>query len=233
MSTNWYYVRNEQRFGPFTFEQFQQLAASGLLTPTDMVLDEATQQWLSAQAVPGLFPAASSPARSTSPQPPARKPSAPAKERKPQDSSSGWLGHPVVVLVGLGLGLGVLKFVGCLPEDLRTPFDKNPQARLAKEVTEATSIPVTAYGLDQEYRANEVVADQKYSGKILEVTGTISRIQAGTTGLFGTKPRLHLGNIQCVFPDNGAVSQLVTGQQVTIRGKCTGKRVLEHCLITR
>lgn len=58
MTANWFYARNGQRCGPFNFDQFRQLAASGMLQSTDMVFDESTEQWRSAQAVEGLFPPA-------------------------------------------------------------------------------------------------------------------------------------------------------------------------------
>jgi GYF domain 2 len=57
MSGNWYYAKNGQRFGPFTFDQFQQMAMSGMLQTNDMVLDDATGKWQSAGSVTGLFPA--------------------------------------------------------------------------------------------------------------------------------------------------------------------------------
>jgi hypothetical protein len=56
MSGGWYYAKGGRRFGPFTAEQFRQLAASGLLSPADMAWNDRTQQWLSAGAVEGLFP---------------------------------------------------------------------------------------------------------------------------------------------------------------------------------
>ena len=55
MLGNWYYVKSGQRFGPFAFEQFRQLAESGLLSPDDMVWNEQGNQWTSASAVEGLL----------------------------------------------------------------------------------------------------------------------------------------------------------------------------------
>lgn len=59
MAEGWYYVKNGQQCGPFTFDQFRQMASSGLLAPNDMVLSESTQHWVSARAVASLFPQAS------------------------------------------------------------------------------------------------------------------------------------------------------------------------------
>ena len=58
MTGDWYYARDKRRFGLFTFDQFRQLAASGVLSPADMVWQEGTQRWLTAAGVAGLFPAA-------------------------------------------------------------------------------------------------------------------------------------------------------------------------------
>ena len=61
MDANWYFARDGQRFGPFTFLQFRQMAASGLLTPADMLWNDKARQWVSAGAVNGLFPNATPP----------------------------------------------------------------------------------------------------------------------------------------------------------------------------
>ncbi len=53
----WYYAHNRQRIGPVSFAQMRELAASGRLQPTDMVLREGTRQWVPAGAVEGLLPA--------------------------------------------------------------------------------------------------------------------------------------------------------------------------------
>jgi hypothetical protein len=55
MPENWSYAKNGQRFGPFTFEQFRQMAVSGLLMPTEMVCNDDANQWVSGNSVRGLF----------------------------------------------------------------------------------------------------------------------------------------------------------------------------------
>lgn len=61
MADRWHYVKHGRCFGPFSFEQLRQLTASGLLSPTDMVQDEATRSWMSAGTVPGLASSAPAP----------------------------------------------------------------------------------------------------------------------------------------------------------------------------
>ncbi len=58
MKDAWYIARGKQRCGPFTYEQVRQMAASSVLSPHDMVFNEGASQWVEAENVPGLFPAA-------------------------------------------------------------------------------------------------------------------------------------------------------------------------------
>jgi hypothetical protein len=78
VTTNqWYFAKDGKRFGPFTFQQFQQLAASGALSPTDMVWDEGASYWISANDVPALFYVAMVPPTSNSTTPAPSPPTTP------------------------------------------------------------------------------------------------------------------------------------------------------------
>lgn len=78
MSADWHYVRDGRPFGPFTADQLRQLAASGLLAPTDMVRCDADGQWVSAGTVPGwAFPPAPPAAASVAAAPPPATPAGP------------------------------------------------------------------------------------------------------------------------------------------------------------
>ena len=52
----WYYVHRQQQMGPVSGARLKQLAATGELAPTDMVLREGTKKWVAAADVKGLFP---------------------------------------------------------------------------------------------------------------------------------------------------------------------------------
>lgn len=65
----WYYARDRQKLGPFEFAQLQQLAGAGLVQPGDMVLEDGSQQWREARAVPGLLSQSSAPASTVIPLP--------------------------------------------------------------------------------------------------------------------------------------------------------------------
>jgi hypothetical protein len=56
MAGNWYFARDKQKLGPFSWNQLRQLAAFGLLQRADHVLEEGTPRWREAAVVEGLFP---------------------------------------------------------------------------------------------------------------------------------------------------------------------------------
>jgi GYF domain 2 len=56
LTRRFYLARNNQKHGPYPFEQFKQLAATGLVLPTDMVLEEGQSKWQQASSVEGLWP---------------------------------------------------------------------------------------------------------------------------------------------------------------------------------
>src|SRR5262245_14842519 len=78
----WYFARdNKHKHGPFSPAQFKQLAVSGQLLPTDMVIREGSRKWAVAAAVKGLFgkaaPAAAPPPPAFEPPPPPPRPPRP------------------------------------------------------------------------------------------------------------------------------------------------------------
>jgi hypothetical protein len=52
----WFLSRNKEKVGPFSAGELRQLARVGILQPADNVWLEGAQKWLTASAVPGLFP---------------------------------------------------------------------------------------------------------------------------------------------------------------------------------
>jgi WD40 repeat protein/serine/threonine protein kinase len=55
----WYVASQKRKLGPFSFAQLQQQAARGDLTSQDMVLAANSAKWVRAEAIPGLWQAAS------------------------------------------------------------------------------------------------------------------------------------------------------------------------------
>jgi uncharacterized protein (TIGR03067 family) len=55
MAETWHVAKGKTKLGPFSREQLQQLARSGELLPSDMVLPAGSGKWESASAVDGVF----------------------------------------------------------------------------------------------------------------------------------------------------------------------------------
>jgi uncharacterized RDD family membrane protein YckC len=79
MAGEWHVGRNGQQTGPFTAQQLRQMAASGQLSPTDLLWKDGMPNWVPGSSVKGLFaePVASGPPPSR----PSPRPAAPPPRR--------------------------------------------------------------------------------------------------------------------------------------------------------
>ncbi len=57
MAENWHVRRNNQQYGPYSFEVLRGLALERRILPDDLVWSEKTGGWIRASQIPGLFPA--------------------------------------------------------------------------------------------------------------------------------------------------------------------------------
>ena len=102
----------------------------------------------------------------------------------------------------------------------------------------ASVIDVTATQLFKDYDANEVNADDKYKGKVLRVTGTISTIGKDIldTPYIAFATSNEIMSVQCMFDDTGILGSLRKGQKLTVRCKGDGKLgnvILRGCMIDK
>ena len=104
--------------------------------------------------------------------------------------------------------------------------------------TQESAITVSARQLYADYEANGVAADEKYKGKVLQVTGVVNTIDRDIMDkIYVTlKGNQYFGDIQCFFAEShiGTASQLSKGQTITVKGKCDGKLMnvmLKGCII--
>ena len=95
---------------------------------------------------------------------------------------------------------------------------------------------ISAIRLYKEYDANEIAADQKYKGKIIEVTGVIRDIGNDIMNnayitLAGDE---YFGDIQCYFNEKSVVAKLSKGKRITIIGSCSGLLMnvqMDNCIV--
>ena len=76
------------------------------------------------------------------------------------------------------------------------------------------------------YEFNETTANEKYLGKVIEVTGTVQDVQTdedGTVSLTLDAGGM-LGGVICKLDDlsDHARTEFSTGEGVTLKGRCTG-----------
>lgn len=121
------------------------------------------------------------------------------------------------------------------PKNTETNQVVSPSGEQKKE----EAIKVTASNLAKEYEDNEIAADQKYKGKIVEITGTIKSIEEMLGSKFVTiEGNQILSDIQCFF-DKSKESELATLQKnksITVRGKVDGKSInvgVKECEIVK
>ena len=95
---------------------------------------------------------------------------------------------------------------------------------------------VSARKLYKEYNANEIAADEKYKGKIIEVTGVIRDIgndimDNAYITLVGNE---YFGDIQCYFNEKSVVAKLSKGKRITVIGSCSGLMInvqINNCIV--
>jgi len=97
---------------------------------------------------------------------------------------------------------------------------------------------VTATSLQKEFEDNEATASARYVNKILEVTGIIAVVTplANNHLNLSLKTGNEMSNVICAFPAIADPSKLKTGEEVTLRGECSGflmDVLLKNCAIIR
>jgi hypothetical protein len=103
--------------------------------------------------------------------------------------------------------------------------DESTNSNSTKRSEESPIIKVSALQLYTDYDANEVSADNKYKGKILQVSGIVGEIRKDFTNNIIVE--LKVGDIfkkvDCRFgKDNSETADLSKGQKVTVLGTCSG-----------
>lgn len=91
-----------------------------------------------------------------------------------------------------------------------------------RKVADEKGINISASAIVKAYQANEQVANLSYLNKTLEVTGEITVIKQDQTGrtTVELKSEDAFAGVFCTL--NSINNQIKPGQQITIKGFCTG-----------
>jgi hypothetical protein len=96
----------------------------------------------------------------------------------------------------------------------------------------------TASDLQKAFEENEVSATSKYVNRIVEVNGIIESIKTGEENVLNVtlKTGSDFSSVICTFPDATYQANLISGNQVTIRGECSGflmDVLLNNCILVK
>ena len=130
----------------------------------------------------------------------------------------------ISLLFFISIAFGSLEDFESIDESTKITSDTKP------------SLKVSAVKLYNDYNANEIAADEKYKGKIIEVTGVVRDIgndimDNAYITLVGDQ---YFGDIQCYFNEKSVVASLSKGKRITVMGSCSGLMMNVHlndCII--
>jgi hypothetical protein len=101
------------------------------------------------------------------------------------------------------------------------------KTRAAMKTLEAQRDQVSAPELMSSYTQNEVAADEQYKGRVLIVTGVVTKIGKDILGspYITLETGQRISSVQCIFPTSSShrLASTKLGSSVVIRGKCSGK----------
>jgi hypothetical protein len=83
---------------------------------------------------------------------------------------------------------------------------------------------VTATALQKEFEDNEKTASARYINKIIEVSGTITSVTQDDSAHINIslKTGNDMSSVSCTFLTKAHQSDFVTGNDITLRGECSG-----------
>jgi len=97
---------------------------------------------------------------------------------------------------------------------------------------------ITATLLQKEFEDNETAASAKYTNKIIEVTGIIASIKPAENNVINItlKTGSDFSSVICTFPAIANPSELMPGNDITLRGECSGflmDVLLNNCAVIK
>jgi hypothetical protein len=130
------------------------------------------------------------------------------------------------LLCNLVFGLA-LTSVGCnklLEDAVKSGFEqaRQEEANKAKKLDAAAEVTATPEEVAKAYNENQLAADQKYKGKVVQMAGTVSNIATNfsdqpvvnlASGMFGADVACHL-----VPGDLAKAAELRKEQKITVKG---------------
>ncbi len=121
-----------------------------------------------------------------------------------------------------------------------TKETKSAKEKIQEEKKEVVKVEINSFIKD--FDSNQLAAEKKYEGKVVEVSGYIRNISEDITGKpflsLIPKPTGYFGtSIQCFFDDKEELTTLKNGQKVTVKGDFKAQELgiimLEKCTVVK
>ncbi|HUM89545.1 MAG TPA: hypothetical protein PKV50_08440 [Prolixibacteraceae bacterium] len=113
---------------------------------------------------------------------------------------------------------------------------RSPENSVAKE---QAVFQIGANDLFSSFETDENAANEKFIGKVIEVSGEVVSTEQTANGQLEVLLMVEnpMGGVRCVFEtaQQKVIGKLKTGQTVSIKGKCSGmlmEVVLDNCALT-
>lgn len=158
---------------------------------------------------------------------------APPHTPPPPPKQRPWLLLVLAVVIAIAV---IVAVVNSSSKKDETPATKTTTSgKTSTPTSPAVDYTLTVDELCGEYEANEIVAEDKYEGKTLKLTGIVDDVG---TELLGRAYIMLAGPggglAQCVMTNESDATSVVKGQTVTLQGRCQGKLgwpILEECVL--
>lgn len=135
--------------------------------------------------------------------------------------------------------LGIFIIIGSIGGSDKT----GPTSQNTPVAAPEPAFSLTAIKMASDYKENEVAADAKYKGKLVELSGTVDTIGKDISDTpyiaFETENQYEVINrVQCMFKDGDtqALSAVSKGQKITLRGTVSGSLgniIVKDCQIVQ
>lgn len=97
---------------------------------------------------------------------------------------------------------------------------------------------ITAIDLQKAFEDSEAAATERYMNKVIEVSGVIESVKSGEDNILSVilKTGSDLSSVICTFPSGTDHTLFSSGNQITIRGECSGflmDVLLNNCVLKK
>jgi len=136
------------------------------------------------------------------------------------DQRSWFRKHPIITVILLLIIVGIIGSSGSKKETSdATLTDSNTEASASIQPTEVLPEKVNVKSFVDEFEENQVAAEAKWSGKLIEFSAKISNItDSGISFQNVSSKEFSLAQISCRIEDKQQLMTLKNGQMVTVSG---------------